>query len=259
VLILLPPSEGKTAPAPGPPVDLASLSFPELTRERRRVLTSLVALCRADPQEAARVLGLGVQQRLDVKVNTLIRRAPCSPAMDVYSGVLFDALAYRTLPARARRRADETVVVSSALWGLVRPTDLIPYYRLSGSVTLPALGTLASVWRESVSRTLAAQPGLIVDLRSGTYQSLGPVPRSCAERAVVVRVLQDVGGRRTIVSHSNKATKGRIAMAIVSARTQPSTSGEFMAALADWGFTAEPGPTARAGAPASIDVIVSAV
>jgi hypothetical protein len=43
VLILLPPSEGKTAPAGGDAVDLGSLAFAdELTAARERVLAALV-------------------------------------------------------------------------------------------------------------------------------------------------------------------------------------------------------------------------
>ena len=45
MLILLPPSEGKTAPRRGKPLDLAELSFPELTETRDLLLTALVDLC----------------------------------------------------------------------------------------------------------------------------------------------------------------------------------------------------------------------
>ena len=34
MLILLPPSEGKTAPSEGAPVELSSLAFPGLTKTR---------------------------------------------------------------------------------------------------------------------------------------------------------------------------------------------------------------------------------
>ena len=43
MLILLPPSEGKTAPAAGAPVDLGALAYAdELTAKRERVLAALV-------------------------------------------------------------------------------------------------------------------------------------------------------------------------------------------------------------------------
>jgi cytoplasmic iron level regulating protein YaaA (DUF328/UPF0246 family) len=95
--------------------------------------------------------------------------------------------------------------VASALFGLLRPTDRVPSYRLSGSTTLPGLGGLAPVWRPVLEPELARQP-LVVDLRSGAYANLARVPG-----AIEVRVLRDEGGRRTVVSHDNKWTKGRLA------------------------------------------------
>ena len=44
MLILLPPSEGKTAPAAGDPVDLGSLAFPALNKTRERLLDVLSRL-----------------------------------------------------------------------------------------------------------------------------------------------------------------------------------------------------------------------
>ena len=55
---------------------------------------------------------------------------------------------------------------------------------------------------------LAIEP-LVVDLRSGAYAQLARVPH-----AVQVRVLRDEGGRRTVVSHDNKWTKGKLARAL---------------------------------------------
>ena len=44
MLIVLPPSEGKTAPAGGAPVDLGALAYAdELTAKRERVLAALCA------------------------------------------------------------------------------------------------------------------------------------------------------------------------------------------------------------------------
>ena len=42
MLVLLPPSEGKASGTDGPPLDLASLSFPDLNATRTKVLTHLV-------------------------------------------------------------------------------------------------------------------------------------------------------------------------------------------------------------------------
>lgn len=258
MLILLPPSEGKSAALDGPPVDLEGLSFPSLARPRTAVLDALIRMCRTDVNVAAATLGLGPTQRGEVGANARLRREPCAPAIDVYTGVLYEALDYATLTPAARRRADEQVAIASALWGLVRPRDLIPSYRLSAGTTLPGLGTVASAWKEPLSAVLEGVDGLIVDLRSGGYVSLGPVPVSAAERAVTVRVLQERGGKRTVVSHFNKATKGRIVRSLLSGRRTPRTPEAFADALDSLGYRIEWTP-AGAGRATSIDVIVDEV
>jgi cytoplasmic iron level regulating protein YaaA (DUF328/UPF0246 family) len=218
------------------------------------VLTELIRQCRSDPDHAATILGLGPKQSDDVGRNADLRRQPCAAAVDVYTGVLFDALGYRTLSARARGRTRRHVAICSALWGLVRPTDPIPAYRLTGSTTLPGTGTLASSWRSALTGVLADTPGLIVDLRSGTYVSLGPIPQSAADRAVTVRVLQDKGGKRSVVSHHNKATKGRLLRALMESHLNPRTPAAFMTALEELGFKVEGDGVTSIGA--HLDVIV---
>ena len=62
VLILLPPSEGKSAPRRGRPLSLEALGSPELTGARETLLTALADLCEQDPDKAAAALGLGPTQ-----------------------------------------------------------------------------------------------------------------------------------------------------------------------------------------------------
>jgi cytoplasmic iron level regulating protein YaaA (DUF328/UPF0246 family) len=255
VLILLPPSEGKTAPPAGPRLDLRAMSFPALSSTRRTVLAAVVSLCRTDPGTAAQVLGLGPTQHGDITTDARLRSASCAPAIDVYSGVLYESLDHASLTAAVRRRSQQRLAIASALWGLVRPCDLIPAYRLSGSVTIPGLGPLSRVWREHVSAVLGAEDRLIVDLRSSAYLALGPVPAAAAGRAASVRVLQERDGRRMVVSHSNKATKGRIARTLVSLPKEPATVGDLVAELAAAGYRVER-PPAKAGHPSLVDVII---
>ena len=206
MLLLLPPSEGKAPGGDGGVLDLDGLSFPELTAVRRTLVAALVRLARREPRKLRAALGLGVSQGGEVAADAALRTSPTAPALQRYNGVLYDELGYGTLPAAARRRADTSVVVASALFGLVRPGDRIPYYRLSGTTALPGVRPLRALWRPALSTVLQAQPGLVVDLRSAAYAALAPVPGS-----LQVRVLREQGGRRTVVSHDNKYTKGRLA------------------------------------------------
>lgn len=209
MLVLLPPSEGKADGGDGPPLDLAELSFPELTPVRARLVEAVQHLARHEPAALRRALGLTERQDGEVDRDAALTTSATLPALRRYTGVVYDNLGYDTLPAAARRRADRTLVVASALFGLLRPADRIPAYRLSGSTVLPGLGGLAPLWRPAVEPVLAAARGPVVDLRSGAYAALARVPG-----AVQVRVLRESGGRRTVVSHDNKWTKGRLARAL---------------------------------------------
>jgi cytoplasmic iron level regulating protein YaaA (DUF328/UPF0246 family) len=209
VLILLPPSEGKAAGGRGAPLDLGALSFPALTATRRRLVEAVEGLAQHDPERLRVALGLSERQHEPIQAAARLTTAPTRPAMARYTGVLYDALDYASLAGGARRRANRSRGVASARLGLLRPADRIPSYRLSGGTTLPGLGGLAPLWRPVLEPELAEADRLVVDLRSGAYAALARVPG-----AVDVRVLREAGGRRTVVSHDNKYTKGHLARAL---------------------------------------------
>ncbi len=95
MLILLPPSETKATPRRGRRLDLATLSFPELTARRESLL------------------------------DDDLRDAPTLPAARLYTGVLYAALDLGTIPAAAARQ----IVIVSAQYGALRPADRVAPYR----------------------------------------------------------------------------------------------------------------------------------
>jgi uncharacterized protein len=257
VLILLPPSEGETPARRGRPLDLTTLSSPVLGDARRQVLDALVRLCREDPERARTTLGLAPGLADLVGRNADLPGAPTARADRVYSGVLYDALDLAGLPADARRRATSRVAVVSSLFGMVRPGDRIPAYRLSGDAVLPAVGGVAAHWRDSMGAALEHLVGdrLLVDLRSSTYAAFWRPPAALARRVATVRVLHEVAGKRRVVSHFNKATKGRIVRELLEAGAAPRSPGRLADALRDLGWTVELDEPGRAGT--RLDVVVS--
>jgi len=259
VLILLPPSEGKTAPGRGKPLDLATLAFTGLTAARGQVLDALVGLCADDPDKAAATLGVPKSQLDLVARNAGLRTAPTARADQVYAGVLYEALDVPTLSSGAKRRAGRRLAVVSSLFGLVAPADRIPAYRLSGDAVLPGVGGVAGLWREHLGGAVvgALGNGLLVDLRSSTYAAFWRPPAELAERVATVRVLHEVAGRRQVVSHFNKATKGRIVRALLESGADPRTPAKLATTLTDLGWTVEPAAPTPKGT--QLDVVVSAL
>ncbi|RKT85983.1 hypothetical protein SAMN05421805_1011163 [Saccharopolyspora antimicrobica] len=223
VLVLLPPSETKSAGGRGAPLDLGGLSHPELNDTRRRLADALSTLADNVPASLT-ALGLSERQVEEVQRNAELWDSPTAPALERYTGVLYDALDLQSLSAVERKQADSRLAVASALFGLVRGTDAIPAYRLSGGSALPGTGTLRSVWRPVLEPVLAAADDLVVDLRSGAYAALARVPG-----AVDVRVLsEDAAGKRKVVSHHNKAHKGKLARALAQSPDEPESVDDVL-------------------------------
>ncbi|MDZ4268715.1 MAG: peroxide stress protein YaaA [Mycobacterium sp.] len=218
MIVLLPPSETKRTGGDGPALSVEALSSPALAPLRTELVDELVALA-ADRPASRRALGISAAQDAEIDRNAALRTAPTMPAIDRYTGVLYDALDVGSLRGATAARARSRLAVGSALFGLLRADDPIPAYRLSATSRLPGRATLASRWRPVLDPVLAALAGreLVVDLRSGSYAALGKVPG-----AVCVDVVAEhVDGRRTVVSHFNKAHKGRLARALSSTRSEP--------------------------------------
>lgn len=214
MLILLPPSETKAAGGDGGPLELETLSHPELTPTRRKLLDAVIELA-ADVPASRAALGLSANQDAEVARNAELWSSPTAPALSRYTGVLYDALGAADFTRFELARAGQRLAVASALFGLLRPADPIPAYRLSGGSTVPGFPSLRRLWRPVLEPVLAELPEPVLDLRSGDYAALAPAPR-----AYTVRVAGPDG--RTI-SHFNKAYKGRLAAALARAPREPST------------------------------------
>jgi cytoplasmic iron level regulating protein YaaA (DUF328/UPF0246 family) len=217
MLILLPPSEGKTQPEAGEPVDLGSLAFAQELGAKREELIGAF-----DPN---------------------LLKEPAAPAAEVYTGVLFGRLELPKLGKRARGR----VLIASALWGFVRPDDRIPYYKFPPKTKLKGIGAPAAYWRPALAEAVRDKEGeLVVDMRSGAYTSFWKPKRATL---LAVRAFTEQDGERKAVSHMAKAVRGDIARALLQAKKPPKDPEGAAAIARAAGFTVELGGD-------SFDVIV---
>jgi cytoplasmic iron level regulating protein YaaA (DUF328/UPF0246 family) len=192
-VILIPPSEGKAPGGDGPAWAPGLMADPALDRHRRTVL------------RAARAAGASP------------RRAGTRPAMERYTGVLYQELDWASLPAAARRRGEAQVRTVSGLWGLVAPADPIPPYKLKMSAALPDLGRLATWWRPRLLPALAAL------VEGAAVWDLLPIEHSAAIDWAALHPAQRttvrfVDGEGRAVSHWNKLLKGSLVRWILTDR-----------------------------------------
>ncbi len=214
MLILLPPSEGKATPPRGKPVDLDAL-----------VHAGALAPLR---------------ERLVAAVDPALLSAPAARASRVYTGVLYGQLDFASLPAAARRRAAKDVLIASGLWGLLRPNDRIPTYKLPIGEPVAGVGPLAAAWRPLVAQALAGadtRRQLVVDCRSGAYAAVWRPKLASHVEVNAFREAPD--GSRKPISHMAKASRGLVARAALTAPTAPRDPEALLAAVRAAGIDAE--------------------
>lgn len=223
MLILLPPSEGKTAPSTGRPLDLERLIYPVLASQRRAVIEALISASHLGPQAISAPPTTGEE----VLANTTLWEAPTAPAARVYTGVLFEAAGLAKLAKEADQRAQEHVRIASTVFGFLSPADEIPAYRLPPAAKLPEVGAPLAFLAPAVDEVMELAE-LIVDCRSGPYLRLWR-PRGVPW--VMVKVVEIRGGKRVVVSHHAKHTRGVLTHYLLTrAGAMPRTVDELQAA-----------------------------
>lgn len=224
MIVLLPPSETKAAGGDGAPVSTASLGFPGLAVARSRALDALDRLVAAGQDDSTPAKARAAAD------NAAVRTSPTMPAIERYTGVLYDALGAAALEPAARAWVDAHVVVQSALLGFVRAGDAIPAYKVSEHTRLPG-ERMRDLWQ----RAGAAIEGFALDLRSKAYAQLAPVAG-----AVPVEV---VGEHGKALNHWNKAGKG----ALVRRLAEDGVEVDSTDALLAWAAQAHVPLVAREG------------
>lgn len=252
--ILLPPSAGKTTKESTNHLQLEKLWQAEhLTQTRRQLIddvqnTALLA-------DAAQIFKLGPKNAHEISQNLEIYDAPALAAWQLYDGVLYEAAKFAQIFSYGacaqdgqgqgqgnqpqgsgqgqggqsqadqsqglQRQLEELTLVFSALFGPVRLTDLITPHRLSGSVKLPGQGSVASIWSKALKELLTQQLSghVVVDLRSAEYGAMYRPTRGsdCLLLNIAVAKVNPATGKRSVVSHWAKHTRGLLAGALLEA------------------------------------------
>ena len=236
MLFLLPPSETKEIGGKPLSISQVALTFGQLGEARTQVYEALVELCKGDRELAAKTLGLGKKQFGDIDVNLAVQDAPIMPALDRYTGTLFDGLhgrglkgtptEFNSLNDAQRLRAKDSVLIQSALFGLIPAMNLIPNYRLSATTNLPGI-SLKDVWASAHERVWPRLEDIpLIDLRSKSYADLAPIPASVPSFWVEV-VSEDADGQQRAMNHFNKKAKGQFVRSVLSAKNPPSSIADL--------------------------------
>jgi cytoplasmic iron level regulating protein YaaA (DUF328/UPF0246 family) len=256
-MILLPPSEGKTDATGKQKIDFKKLSFPELTKQRQELVSAVVAMANGPAAKARAALAISAKQDFEIERDQKLLTAATGPVWSVYTGVLYDAIEIDSLSAKAKAKFEAENFVVSALFGLINVTDRIPAYRLSGDTVVPKIGSLTKFWSDSITSLISDQDEFVIDLRSGIYVKLGPTDKNIADQVVVPRIMQKMPtGAPKVVSHSNKATKGRLVRSLAQAGKSVKTVEQLAELAAKVALDVKIVKPTKAGSPWGLDVIV---
>ena len=217
--LLLPPSETKRdGGIGGSTLDLRGARVPRTRAAREGPRSPRCARCRERrPRHRARS-GSGRRSASRSTATVPSRTSPVLPAIDRYTGVLYDALGRRDPDAgRARVRGGARRHPLRAVRARAAPATRS---RRTGCRTTPGCRgcRCGKLW----AGPIAARAGGAA--RSGARPALGVVraPRSGAGVAWYVRVVSAVGGRA--LNHFNKHGKGEFARAVIEAGIDHPTS-----------------------------------
>jgi cytoplasmic iron level regulating protein YaaA (DUF328/UPF0246 family) len=131
-----------------------------------------------------------------------------TPAMAVYTGVLYQALDWPSLSPAAKKRGESAVAIISAKYGVVRPSTKIESYK--EKINNKAMAPIVEQALQGVKTPL------IVDCRSSTYKTVWKPP---VDITVEIKVSTVVDGVRTVVTHMSKKTRGEITRWLLQSRS----------------------------------------
>ena len=256
MLIIVPPSETKAEPLDdGPPVALGELSFPELTETRERILDALVDTSgRIDAFQRLHTRPSKRPRSRATPGSSTSRHAPHSRSTPARSTAVSTR---RRCPIERAPAPQDSLVVASPLWGAIRPSDRIPSYRLHICSRLVGMDRLEPTWREVLPDVLAdaAGPrGVIVDLRSSSYQAMG-MPTGLADRTAILKVDYRSNRRGRIGDVDAKRIRGQAARLLLESHAEPGDLDALAGTLGErWPVRLE--GRQRAGKPSTLTISV---
>ncbi len=188
MVILIPPSEGKTPGGVSP-----ALKKPP--KNSKEIIERINAVSKLEWPKILGVKGKALDQA--VVANKEILTSKTMPAIDRYSGVVYKAIDYPSMDEQSKKYLDEHVRIVSSVFGLVKPTDLIPDYKLK-------IDKLKSDKYWAPINSQALKTCFSFDLLPLAQKKAAPIHDGKSIDFVIMK-----NGKKTPAGHMGKHIKGR--------------------------------------------------
>jgi cytoplasmic iron level regulating protein YaaA (DUF328/UPF0246 family) len=215
MLTILTPS--KTMDFTTPPPAYVRESTPCFSEEARRLRARVAKL----PLEEIRTL-MKVSEELAVKTHQLYKSDIRKPAFWAYDGDVFKGVQAHSLTEDDSAFAQAHVVVPSAVYGLVRPYDLISPYRLEMKAKLAVGDTknLYAFWGDKLGRYIeGVAAGEVLMLSSYEYaRTILPYVPATTRVVTPAFIDKKPNGQEAQVAIYNKMMRGVMARWVIDNR-----------------------------------------
>ena len=263
-LILLPTSEGKSPdgdPSRSWGEIRSSVEFNSFNPLDRHRLAAIKRLWRATSE-----MGLRRREKLleckgrrleqAVALNKTVLISPTMHASERYTGVMFSALAYQALPSSAKKHFDENAIIVCGLFGLMRPTDLVPDYKVPIAANIGRrVGSLTGFWRKHASPAVKALASgrVVLNLLPKAQGRIWAAGGS-SDREVTFRFVKIKDGKARSLAHASKHLRGLLIRRILAEEV---TSTDDLQSLNLDGYSLDPGRTEDDGRHISLTLVAS--
>jgi len=195
MIILVPPSEGKIKIRKPMDKKFQETDFP-LMEEVQQVVRLLSLI---DDEDIRSIYGTSKQKALVFhRQNQDVMNSRVWPAIERYSGVVYEHIDWPTLSDPAKEFMEKYVRIFSGLFGVVSPMTLIPDYKLKMNVM-----SLQYHWNPILTDILSRED-LIIDLLPQVHRKA----YVAGDNVVEVEFVVMTKGKKKTAGHYGKAVKG---------------------------------------------------
>ena len=193
MLILIPPSEGKSSK------NTTETKFDDTNFIFSKQVKEIVEILKDKKEEIEKIYGTSLEKSKDLQEKNLsVFSNTCSKAIERYTGVVYNQLDLNNYSEESINYFNSNISIFSGLFGMVKPSTLIPDYKLNMNV----LG-LTKFWSPFLSNELSKEE-LIIDL-------LPEIHRKAYEHKNIKKVsfYTKKGDKLVSAGHHGKVVKGQ--------------------------------------------------
>lgn len=155
-----------------------SFAEPQYIRHAEEIAEKLAAMSAEDLMDTLKVSPRIAEENRARYAGIVHGEAELMPALSAYTGIVFKHIHPEDFSTEDWEYANRHLRITSFLYGLVKPLDMISPYRLEGNVTLwnGASGSVFRYWQpvltDNFIREIKADGGILMNLASGEMKKL---------------------------------------------------------------------------------------